>query len=109
MNRNRHPPGPSVPQPPDGSDAFRDGWREGWRYGYQQALDDQRRQGTAPSEVSELFSYSQAAAYLGVSERMLRRLKAAGEIKFIKLGHRTVRFKPMDLRAYLSHRDNGPH
>lgn len=46
------------------------------------------------------LSVSEAAAYLNVPERFVRRLIAERRVPFLKVGYH-VRFRPEDLDAYL--------
>ena len=52
--------------------------------------------------MSVLCDSTEAAAHLSVSKDMLKKLRHRRLVPFIKLGHKTVRFKKEDLDAYLS-------
>lgn len=47
----------------------------------------------------QLLRYREAASYLGICESTLRRLKRDGQIKFVPIGVRGVRFR----RSHLDH------
>ena len=47
------------------------------------------------------FDYTSAAAYLGLSERQLRRATAAGKIGFTRLGGLRVQFSQAQLDEYI--------
>ena len=46
-------------------------------------------------------SSSEAAAYLGITKRELKGLRARRAIPFYRIGHRTVTYRPGDLDAFL--------
>lgn len=48
-----------------------------------------------------LFDVAEAASYLGVKERLIRRLVAQRRVAYVKVG-RFVRFKRADLDAYVA-------
>ena len=58
----------------------------------------------AVSPLPETLRREEAAAYLGVSTRMLDRYVSEGLIQRLKIGTRTA-FRPVDLDAYLSDRE----
>ncbi len=49
-----------------------------------------------------LITMTEAAAWLSISERMVRRLQFERKIAYVKIG-RHVRFRPEDLVAYRDH------
>jgi excisionase family DNA binding protein len=49
-----------------------------------------------------LLNKAEAARRLGFCERTVNSLMARGELPYIKLGPRTVRFKPEDVEAYIT-------
>ena len=53
----------------------------------------------SPNETT--LTIDQVAAILRVNERTVRRLRDAGRITGIKLGHRTVRFDRREIDRYL--------
>lgn len=48
-----------------------------------------------------LLTYEEAAKELTISVRVLRRFVSAGIVKVVRLGHRTVRFRPVDLERLI--------
>ena len=52
-----------------------------------------------------LLNYKQAAQCLGISEPYLRRLKSAGEIPWVPIGRRGVRFSLESLNAWIRDRE----
>jgi excisionase family DNA binding protein len=52
--------------------------------------------------MSLLLTTAQAADALGFSERHFRRLVASGAIRALRIGHRSVRFRPEDLRDWIA-------
>lgn len=50
------------------------------------------------------FTENEAAAYVGSTPRHLRALRAAGDIPYIRLGPKLVRYIPDDLDAWLESR-----
>lgn len=50
--------------------------------------------------MSGLLTYAGAAAAKGVSVHRLRRAVARKELACVKLGHRTVRFRAVDLERW---------
>ncbi len=53
----------------------------------------------------QLLSYKETARYLSMSEPYLRRLKAKGEIPFVPIGSRGVRFRIDSLIAWIKNRE----
>lgn len=54
---------------------------------------------------NQLMNTSEAAAYLSVSKAFLERDRWAGAtIPFVRVGTRTVRYKPSDLDEYIERR-----
>jgi len=51
----------------------------------------------ATGEASPFMTYEQAAEFLEVSKRQVRRYAADGRLPVTRLGHRTVRIARMDL------------
>ena len=47
--------------------------------------------------AAELLTYEQAAAWLGIGVEKLRKMVYAGAVRCVRFGHRTVRFRPVDL------------
>lgn len=47
------------------------------------------------------MSSQEAAAYLGITIRELKGLRARRAIAFFRIGHRTVTYRPGDLDAFL--------
>lgn len=58
-----------------------------------------------PMLIENLLTVKQAAYYLGISERFLRQLKADGEIPFLVIGKRGVRFKISSLDKWIAERE----
>lgn len=54
---------------------------------------------------NQLLSYKQAAQYLSVCESYLRRLKAKGNIPFVLVGDRAVRFRVSSLNQWVEERE----
>lgn len=54
----------------------------------------------APGLSPTTLSYKEAAQYLGIGERSLRRLVASGTVRHVPIGHRVL-FRQIDLDAYL--------
>lgn len=54
---------------------------------------------------NRLLSYKEAARYLGVSEPYLRRLKQRGQIAFVPVGSRAVRFRLSSLISWVDERE----
>lgn len=49
-----------------------------------------------------LWNYEQAADYLGISVKTLRRWTAERKIETIRMSHTVVRFRKQDLDSYIS-------
>lgn len=60
------------------------------------------RRKTAPTPKDDLLTYQTAAPRLKVSVAHLRRLVAQGIVKCVRLGHRTVRFRPAEIDKCLA-------
>jgi excisionase family DNA binding protein len=60
-------------------------------------------EGRSPLSRSHLLSLRELQAYLGVSERTIRREVAAGRLLAVKIG-RQVRFDPPDVARYVAAR-----
>lgn len=58
-----------------------------------------------PIFENQLLSYIQAARYLSISEPYLRRLKQQGQIPFVLIGLRGVRFKLSSLNSWVEKRE----
>lgn len=54
---------------------------------------------------NRLLSYSEAAEYLCISESYLRRLKAEGQIAYVPIGSRNVRFRIASLSRWIEKRE----
>jgi excisionase family DNA binding protein len=54
---------------------------------------------------NQLITYKEAAKYLSVSESYLRRLKAKGEVPFVFVGERGVRFRVSSLNRWIEKRE----
>lgn len=63
-----------------------------------------------PLESPALIGSREAARYLGISERTLHRMKQAGEIPFVPLAGKTIRYRPEALAAWAAgqERTNNP-
>ena len=59
--------------------------------------------------MDELINTKQAAKILGITEAGLYRLMSARALPYIKLGHRTARFRKADLDALISARTVAPY
>lgn len=58
---------------------------------------------------SELMTYEQVAKALGVSVSTARRLRARKVLRAVAIGHRTIRFRPVDVdRAIANLAGDGP-
>lgn len=55
---------------------------------------------TTPNAPPPLITHRDAARWLGVSERQLDRLKAAGEIPYLRIGGRSIRYRPESLATW---------
>jgi excisionase family DNA binding protein len=58
-----------------------------------------------PLFENQLMSYKQAAEFLGMSEAHLRRLKARGEVPYVQIGPKGVRFKCASLCKWIETRE----
>jgi excisionase family DNA binding protein len=57
---------------------------------------------TAPEfSAQQLLTFAQAAEHLGISLRQFRRLVDGGKLPFVRIGQRTPRIRPADLKTYL--------
>ncbi len=54
-----------------------------------------------------LLTVDDAAALLQVSADLVRRWVQADQVPFIRLGHRTIRFRRSSLEAWLADRERG--
>lgn len=54
---------------------------------------------------NRLLSYSEAAEYLCVSQSYLRRLKGQGQIPFVPIGTRGVRFRVASLNRWIARKE----
>lgn len=54
---------------------------------------------------NQLLTYKQAAQYLSLSEPYLRKLKARGELPFVIVGGRAVRFRISSLNRWIEERE----
>src|SRR5690349_17680849 len=54
---------------------------------------------------NQLLTYKQTAQYLSLSEPYLRKLKAKGDIPFVVVGHRAVRFRVSSLNQWIVNRE----
>lgn len=64
----------------------------------------------APDEKPkrQLWRYRMAAAFLDMSEAALRNRVRRGEVPFVRVAPRTVRFDPEDLRVFVEERSRRP-
>lgn len=53
-----------------------------------------------------LLTYKEAAEFLTISVRELRRLVSAGLVRAVRLGYRTVRFRPVELEKSVQRRES---
>lgn len=53
----------------------------------------------------KLLNYKQAAQCLSISEPYLRRLKSRGQIPWVQMGKRGVRFNPESLKKWVRDRE----
>ncbi len=62
---------------------------------------------TANKELTwkELLSYKETAQYLSISEPYLRRLKQKGQIPYVLIGSRSIRFRVASLIAWIEKRE----
>lgn len=58
-----------------------------------------------PFFENRLLTFSEAARYLSVSESYLHRLKALGQISFVPIGNRNVRFRVASLIRWIEKRE----
>lgn len=56
--------------------------------------------------AAQLLTYEQAAELLGISVRELRRLVSAGLVRAVRLGYRTVRFRPVELDKFVARNEH---
>ena len=54
---------------------------------------------------NQLLNYKQTAQYLSLSEPYLRKLKARGELPFVIVGGRAVRFRVSSLNRWIEERE----
>ena len=54
---------------------------------------------------NQLLNYKQTAQYLSLSEPYLRRLKAQGELPYVIVGGRAVRFRVSSLDKWIEERE----
>ena len=54
---------------------------------------------------NRLLNYREAAEYLCVSQSYLRRLKGKGQIPFVPMGNRGVRFRVMSLNKWIEKKE----
>jgi excisionase family DNA binding protein len=59
---------------------------------------------TAASEttVERLLTFDQAARFLGISLRQLRRLVDGGRIPFVRVSKRTPRIRTSDIKSFVA-------
>jgi len=57
--------------------------------------------------LADIFTVSQVAEYLQISEKTVRRLIANGELTASKVGGRSWRIKETDIEQYLNENTNG--
>ena len=57
--------------------------------------------------MADIFTVSQVAEYLQISEKTVRRLIANGELTASKVGGRSWRIKETDIEQYLNENTNG--
>lgn len=55
---------------------------------------------TIPDNHPGLMTHRQAAAWLGISERSLDRIKRDGGIPYLRLAGRTIRYRPEALARW---------
>ncbi len=65
-----------------------------------QDMDTYREAEETPGAVPQTLDVSQAAYYLGITDRFVRKLVEQRRIAFLKVG-RLIRFRADDLDAYL--------
>ncbi len=54
---------------------------------------------------NQLLNYKQTARYLSLSEQHIRRLKSKGQIPYIRIGSRSVRFRVKSLNQWVEGRE----
>ncbi len=54
---------------------------------------------------NQLLNYKQAAQYLGISTPYLKRLKRTGQIPYVIVGDRAVRFRVSSLNRWIDERE----
>lgn len=69
---------------------------------YNVGMAQEQTFGGAPPEGRPLLTIEEAAAYLGCSRRYMITLVHERRVAAIRFGHRTVRFDPADLDAYIA-------
>ena len=57
-------------------------------------------------DANKLLSQSEVCALLGVSQKTLQMLRRHHKIGFARLGHRTIRFRPEQVDAFLRKRES---
>ena len=57
---------------------------------------------TIPTAPRRLLTPPDAAAYLGIEPKMLKRLRQEGEIACVEFGPRTHLFDPADMDAFIA-------
>jgi excisionase family DNA binding protein len=55
----------------------------------------------ATTTTTQTLTYREAAKYCGIDENLLRRSVTRRRVRALKLGHRTVRFRKVDLDTFL--------
>jgi excisionase family DNA binding protein len=53
---------------------------------------------------TDLFTTDEACRVLKSDERQVRRWRASGELPYVRLGHRTIRFRRQDLERFIADR-----
>jgi len=53
-------------------------------------------------DADSLLKYEDVAARLGISVRIVRRMRAQGFLRAVQFGHRTVRFRPADVEQSIA-------
>ena len=62
-----------------------------------------KERGTDTQALANLYTISQVAELLGISEKQIFSLKARGKLPFIKIG-RSTRFEASDIRKFIDER-----
>lgn len=62
---------------------------------------------SAPENEPATLTYAEAATYLGIGVRTLRDLTNAGTVRHVRPAGRLVRFRRVDLDAYLDRTARG--